>query len=121
MFTFWMPADSARMLANDLEAYPVRGPVHERIIAQLRPDTGDDVVCQVESRDEPVLAWWADMHPGAPWQPALTTALAMRAWPRPRRQEGALGRARHTPRPARTNAHAVFATDGFAFLPPGFL
>lgn len=70
MFHFLIAAESAKKLADDLQAFPYRGPVHDRIIAELRklPEdyeddgsgfSGPHVLCHIEPRDRVVLDLWA--------------------------------------------------------------
>lgn len=77
MFLLDFPARPARLLADDLEAFPGRGPVHGRIIRELRaPPVDGFVLCRVEDRDLLLLHWWAANRPGAPWRIDLAAALA---------------------------------------------
>jgi hypothetical protein len=92
MFYFLMPERSAGLLADDMAAFPYRGPVHDRIIAELRkpatrhaepceflrdddeecicsPEPRPEILCSLDARDEPVLTHWS-----------LDFSYADRAW-----------------------------------------
>jgi hypothetical protein len=87
-FHFLIAAEAAKQLAADMEAYPFRGPVHDRIIAELRKpatDREDDgsgfvgphVLCSVEPRDQAVLQFWTvdPTYADRPWVEALKLGL----------------------------------------------
>lgn len=79
MFVFVLPAEAADALASAMEGFPFRGPVHDRIIEQLRsPGDHGEVKCQLSQADNTVLDLWST-HPDyadAPWQADLADALA---------------------------------------------
>lgn len=90
-FHFLIEATAAAQLAADMQAFPFRGPVHDRIIAELRKpaqnlrDEGDGfagphVLCQIELQDHAVVYLWSvdpryGQASGRPWADALRRGL----------------------------------------------
>jgi hypothetical protein len=70
MFHFLIEAKSATKLADAMQNFQFRGPVHDRIIAELRKEahdreddgsgfSGPHVLCSVSGGDRAVLMLWA--------------------------------------------------------------
>lgn len=85
MFVFLIQAASAEALAQAMAAFEFRGPVHDRIIHQLRGrgnlqvhrENRGQYLCEVSPADKAVLQLWAvdPQHKPSSWQADLIAAL----------------------------------------------